>query len=72
MNLKPPLHALVGWYAEPFGLIGVGTVVPLEDAPGYQELGAWILVDPADERDLAQYEREQRLYKLMRHPTRRI
>ena len=57
---KPQIHALVGWYAEPTGLIGGGRVVPLEEAVFYHQLGAWVFIDPTDEIDLATWERQHR------------
>ena len=58
---RPTLHALVGLYEEPIGLIGDGLIVTLEDAIDYQRLGFWVLVDPMEEADLATYERQQRM-----------
>jgi hypothetical protein len=60
-DLRPVLHALIGWYAEPMGLIGTAKIVTLEEAIEYQQFGAWVLVDPIDEIDLATYEREHRV-----------
>lgn len=57
---RPRLHALVGWYREPYGLIGDGHYVSLEDAVDYHRFGASVLVDPADEYALAAYERAER------------
>lgn len=64
---RPQLHALVGWYEEPFGLIR-SKIVSLEVAVDYQKFGAWVLIDPDDEQQLATYERQQRSYA----PTRRL
>lgn len=58
---RPILHALVGFYCPPFGLIRRPLLVPLEDAVDYKRFGYIVLVDPADERELAGYER------LLRH-----
>ena len=59
--LRPRLHALVGWYLDPHGLIGDGRYVSLEEAVDYHQFGAYVFVDPADEYALAAYEREQRM-----------
>ena len=58
--LRPRLHALVGWYVEPLGLVGNGQYVLLEEALDYKKLGAFVLVDPGDEIDVATYERDSR------------
>lgn len=57
---RPHLHCLVGFMSPAFGLIGEPKVMPLEDAIDYARFGFTILVDPADERDLAMYENRQR------------
>ena len=57
---KPPVHALVGWYDTQIGLVGDGQIVSLEEALVYHQLGAWVFVDPADEADLATWERQHR------------
>lgn len=58
--VKPAIRALIGWYEEPFGLIK-SKLVSLEAAVDYQQFGAWVLVDPGDETNLATWEREQRV-----------
>lgn len=60
MGGKPILHALVGYFCPPFGLVSEPRVMPLEDAVDFHDWGFWVLVDPADERDLATWERAQR------------
>lgn len=57
---RPHLHALVAFYVEPFGFITEPTMMPLEDAADYARFGWTVLVDPADERDLAMWERLER------------
>lgn len=56
---KPVIRVLVGWYCEPWGLIGAGRIVDLEEALECQQLGAWLFVDPGDECDFATWERLQ-------------
>ena len=57
---RPVLHTLVGWYEEPWGLIGDGQLLDLETACDFKQFGAWILVDPQDEEDLTRWEQQQR------------
>ena len=57
---KPHLHALVAFYCPAVGLLTEPKVMPLEDAVDYARFGFTVLVDPADERDLAMWERLQR------------
>lgn len=63
---KPVIHAFIGWYAEPWGLIRRPLRVTLEEALEYQQFGAWVFVDPQDEADLATYERHQRVQQAWR------
>ena len=57
---RPHLHALVAWFSPTFGVLGDPLIwpkiMPLEDAVDYARAGAVVLVDPADECDLAIYE----------------
>lgn len=59
---RPPVHCLVAWFSPVFGLVGEPKVMPLEDAADYAQAGWAVLVDPADERDLATFERAQRIF----------
>lgn len=53
---RPHLHALVAFYSPPFGFLSEPRVMPLEDAADYARFGFIVLVDPADERELAMWE----------------
>lgn len=57
---RPTLHALVAYFSPAFGLLSEPRVMPLEEAVDYAKAGFAVLVDPADEWDLALYERLQR------------
>lgn len=64
---RPSIRALIGWLL-PGGdvILSQQNTIPLEDAPLYQKWGFVILVDPADESDLASWEREHRWASLRR------
>lgn len=57
---RPEIHALVGFYCEPYGLITKPRWMSLEEAVDFSRFGFVVLVDPQDERDLAMYERLER------------
>lgn len=65
----PHLHALVAWFSPAFGILGDPLVwpkvMPLEEAVDFATAGAVVLVDPADEYDLAMYENRQRAVRDM-------
>lgn len=67
---RPVLHALVGEYVDPFGLIGDGQYVTLSEAVEYQRLGFWVLVDPQDEAELTRWEQGERAKTLFRRNLR--
>jgi hypothetical protein len=67
---RPRLTALVGFFAPPHGVITKMRILPLEEAVGFVRFGFTILVDPADERDLATWEREQRLLRMQENQER--
>lgn len=57
---RPVITALIGYHVEPFGVIGSPKIVPLDEAAQYHALGFAVLVDPADEAELATWERRHR------------
>lgn len=58
---RPQLHALVAYFCPPFGVMTEPKVMRLEDAAEFAQFGFTVLVDPEDERDLATWERLQRV-----------
>ena len=60
MDPRPPLHALVGYFCEPFGLLDEPRVMTLEDAADYARFGWTVFVDPQDQEDLARWEQLHR------------
>ena len=65
----PALHALVAWFSPVFRILGDPLVwpkvMPLDEAVDFAIAGAVVLVDPADERDLAMHENRQRAVQRM-------
>ena len=70
-QIRPKLHGLVCYFSPVFGCVTVPQVMPLELAVDYQRAGFAVLVDPADERDLAMYERLERAIAARSTVTRR-
>lgn len=58
---RPIIHCLVAYFVAPFGCVMEPRMMPLEDAAEYARFGFAVLVDPEDERDLATWERYQRI-----------
>lgn len=58
---RPPIRCLVAYFSPTFGLLTIPRVISLAEAADRAAMGYAVLVDPADECDLATYERQHRI-----------